>query len=45
MENNYTDTDMFETEPTEDIEKLKKLKTELNALYGKNSKESDLYEI
>lgn len=42
MENNYTDTDMFETEPTEDIEKLK---AEINALYGKNSKESDLYEI
>ena len=35
--NDYTDSDMFETEPTEDIEKLKakKLKTEINALYGK----------
>ena len=42
MENNYTDSDMFETEPTVDIEKLK---AEINALYGKNSKESDLYEI
>lgn len=42
MKNNYIDTDMFETEPSEDIEKLK---AELNALYGKNSEESDLYEI
>lgn len=42
MENNYTDTDMFETEPSENIEELK---AELNALYGKNSEESDLYEI